>query len=115
MGDLARTPKRRLVFDVDGSQYTDSGAPCTICGARQVIWEGGPRSFVRIREKIPLGTRIVAYVCPECVGRLFLQTERLRLWNQVSGTVRAAIRRVLMRRWANNADGPAALESGEGE
>lgn len=98
MTEIAKPGKRQLVFDGDGSQYGDAGLPCSVCGKHQVH-----EVFIRVREKVPGGTRHLMLVCPDCVARLFLQVERLDLWRHVSGVVMAAIRRLLEKRRAKEA------------
>ena len=94
---LARTGRRELIFDVDGSQYGPWGAPCSLCNVRQ-----DPTvallSFVRVREKLGDHSEHVAYLCPDCVARAMIQVERCGLWRQLSGAVAAAVKRVLSRR-----------------
>jgi len=99
---------RRLVFDGDASQFMpDTGTPCTLCGVHQNVYDDkAPTTFIRVREKIEGGTHTIAFVCPNCVARMFLQVERLSLWNQVSGTVMAAIKRLFTKKWAQEPPAP---------
>ena len=97
---LAPFGRRSLVFDGDGSQYAVQGSLCAICNKLQRPGDDPPSVFIRVREKLASGrTRELMQVCPDCVARMFLQTTRLDLWNQVSGAVLAAIRRLLHRKW----------------
>ncbi len=85
---------RNLIFDGDASQTTAAeygGSPCTICLNR-------PPTLIRIREKVPGGSKELMFVCPNCVGRLFVQVERLGLWKDVSAVVQRAMAKVLGRR-----------------
>ncbi len=101
MTEITIPGKRQLVFDGDGSQYTDSGFPCSVCGKRQRIGDPQNQVFIRVREKLATGgTRHLMLVCPDCVARMFLQVERLSLWNQVSGVVMAAIKRLFEKKRA---------------
>lgn len=87
--------KRTLIIDGDGSHYTPEGSPCSLCNDRQHVDDMPPKVWVRVREKADDGTRVIGYVCPNCVARLFLQVTRLGLWKQVSGQLMAAIRRAI--------------------
>lgn len=99
MTDTSKPGKRQLIFDGDGSQYTESGLPCSVCGKHQRVDDSQNQVFIRVREKLAAGgSRHLMLVCPDCVARLFLQVERLNLWNQVSGVVMAAIKRLLAKR-----------------
>lgn len=85
---------RKLVFDGDASQTTArdfGGEPCTLC-------HGRPPTLIRVREKVAGGTQPVAFVCPDCVARMFVQVERLSLWHTVSGVVLRAIHKVLLKK-----------------
>lgn len=95
---------RKLIFDGDASQFMpDSGEPCTLCGVHQNVYDDkAPTTFIRVREKVGGGTKEIAFVCPDCVARMFLQVERLSLWGQVSGTVLAAIKRLFVKKWAKD-------------
>jgi hypothetical protein len=110
--EIAKTGKRKLIFDGDGSQYTSAGLPCRLCGVHQTVDDMPPSVFIRVREKLEDGSsRLVMHVCPNCVARLFLQVERLSLWNQVSGVVMAAIKRVFEKKRAKS---EAKASKGEG-
>ncbi len=101
MNEIEKPGKRQLVFDGDASQFApDSGLPCSVCGVHQSVDDKLHTCFIRVREKIPGGTRHLMLVCPDCVARMFLQVERLSLWNQVSGVVMAAIRRLFEKKLA---------------
>lgn len=100
MTELAKPGKRQVIFDGDGSQYTDSGLPCSVCGIRQQIGDAQNRVFIRAREKVSGGSQHIMLVCPDCVARMFLQVIRLDLWKQVSGVVVAAIKRVFEKKRA---------------
>ena len=62
---------------------------------RQRVDAMPPKVWVRVREKADEGARVIGYVCPNCVARLFLQVTRLGLWKQVSGQLMASIRRAV--------------------
>jgi hypothetical protein len=100
--EIAKPGRRKLVFDGDGSQFLpDTGLPCSVCGKHQLPEDVPSQVFIRVREKLANGTtRHLMLVCPDCVARMFLQVERLSLWNQVSGVVMAAIKRLFEKRWA---------------
>ncbi len=93
---LVPAGKVALVFDVDGAQYC-GGEPCSLCGIRQTP-TGKPRAFVRVRQKVKGGTRELNWICPDCVGRLVMQVEKLGLWSEMSPAVQGAITRMLARR-----------------
>lgn len=97
MSDLVKPGKRALIFDGDGARYIPGDSPCTLCGTPQEI-DTAPRVFIRVREKLAHGTREVALLCPDCIARAVLQVERLSLWRDVSGAVRAAIQRMIAKR-----------------
>lgn len=99
MADLAKTGRRRLIFDADASQFMpDTGKPCSLCGVQQEI-DKAPRTFIRVREKIQGGSREIAHFCPNCVARLFLQVERHKLWDQVTAVIRSAIERIFKKHY----------------
>jgi hypothetical protein len=103
--ELALTGRRKLIFDGDGSQYTDGGQPCSLCGQHQTIGDPINRVFIRVREKLANGSsQELAHVCPDCVARMFLQVTRLNLWNQVSAVVMTAIKRLFEKRSATKAE-----------
>lgn len=109
MTQIVRPGKRQLVFDGDGSQFTpDTGLPCSVCGKHQTVGDRPSQVFIRVREKLTTGgTRHLMLVCPDCVARMFLQVERLSLWDQVSGVVRSAIKRLFEKKWARASAGRA--------
>lgn len=92
-----RGARRSLVFDADASHYTPQGSPCSLCGVRHSI-EAPPTGFIRVRERVPGGTRDVALLCPDCIGRAIIQVERVGYWSQMGAGVRSAIQRVLAKR-----------------
>jgi len=100
--ELAKPGKRRLVFDGDGSQFLDTGKPCTLCGRKATLEDVPPLIFIRVREQLEGGkTREIAHVCPDCVARMFYQVTKLKLWNQVSSQIMTAIRRLFTKFWGN--------------
>jgi len=102
MTEISKPGRRKLIFDGDGSQFLDTGIPCSVCGKRQEVGDSPASVFIRVREKLDDGsTRLLMLVCPDCVARMFLQVTRLDLWKQVSGTVLAAIRRLLAKKFAS--------------
>ena len=105
MTNLAKPGKRKLIFDGDGSQFTDTGQPCSLCNTRMTADNG--LVFIRVREKLQTGTRELGFVCPDCVARMFLQVTRLDLWRHVSGNVVRAIQRLLRKRWKGSQEPPA--------
>ncbi len=84
--------RKELIFDGDGSQFLESGHPCSLCGHRLTIDGPGPRTFIRVREKTGANSREIGFLCPDCVARAFLQVSRLGLWTQVRAVVLRAIR-----------------------
>lgn len=100
MGAIAVRGKRTLIFDVDASQFTASGAPCSLCGDRQDV--SRRLSFVRVREKLGDHSEPVAFLCPDCVARAMIQAERCGLWRQLSRSVAAAVKGVLTRKKPRN-------------
>lgn len=94
-----------VVFDGDGSQYIPGHSqPCTLCG----IWQGivrPPTTFVRVRRRVDGGTREVAWLCPDCIGRAMIQVNRLGLLRQMRPTVRGALRRMINKRVAARTKG----------
>ena len=104
--EITKPGRRKLIFDGDGSQFLPNGKPCSFCGRKMEPEDMPPPIFIRVREKLANGsTREIAHVCPDCVGRAFLQVERLSLWGQVSGQVVAAIKRVFEKK-QEKAKGP---------
>lgn len=93
---LASRGKRALIFDVDAAQYGDAGAPCSLCGVRQV--PAVLLSFVRVRQKLGDHSKELAWLCPDCVARAMIQVERCGLWRQLSAAVATAVKRVLTRK-----------------
>lgn len=99
--EIAKPGKRRLIFDGDGSQFLDTGKPCTLCGRKALLEDVPPLVFIRVREQLAGTTREIAHVCPDCVARMFYQVTKLKLWNQVSSQVLTAIKRLFSKFWGN--------------
>lgn len=89
--------RQALIFDVDGSQFGAefglTADPCSICGVTQGIHRP-PRAFVRIRRKVTGGSKRVALLCPDCIGRAMIKIIRHELGREMTPAVRGTLRRM---------------------